>query len=442
MDPFKTMDELTAFAKGTEEKLAAIDELNKAQAEEKKVLKEQAEALETEKVALKAEVERVSKNLGDLVLIFKKDFTKEDTLDGKAARWGEFMLALTRNDPGSLVGMGAKKMKGVNEPVIDEHFMKQVTDMAKLGKMGPIDETPHAKADLGTPIMGDSGTGQYLLPQNLYEGDVLRTAEEQSQLIPAATRFNMTGRKHLIPAEATNFAFTYISGGEDDAVTEQNPTFAQRTLTAGTYAGYVGVSEDLQQDNIVDLGRILRIQMTEAFQQAIEDKMINNNNSPSNNYGILRDAAVNNQVMDGNSFSAVDWDDLSDLIKALTTKKKRRGSSLLMHPTIWDLLREKKGADGHYFWDPANTGPMTAKGYPVILSDEAPELTDSAASTSFIGFGNMRQIVYGVLRGLTIGYYPNTQYKVTYLQNFFLAHCRLAVVIGLPANLSRLKTSA
>ena len=273
----------------------------------------------------------------------------------------------------------------------------------------------------------------------LYEESILRTAQAASEIIPRLNRKTMTGRLHRYPVESTQVSFTYVTNEVTDK-TEANPTWTYVDLECETYAFWVGVTDELMEDTFADIGGQIRTQAVEALVNTIETQILNGSGSPAT--GVLQSTSVNDVVMDSTEFEDVSWDNLNDLIAALTTRGKRAGAIFMMHPTIWDKLKDHKDAQGRYFWDPATSGPRTAKGYPVALSDNVPELTDTAVSTAFIAFGNPRYLLWGVRMGMEFRYFDQTMYAVQDDENFWRCRTRQAFTIGIAANFSRLLSAA
>ena len=78
----------------------------------------------------------------------------------------------------------------------------------------------------------------------------------------------------------------------------------------------------------------------------------------------------------------------------------------------------------------------------MLLSDNVPELTDSAAATAFVGFGNFKYALWGIRMGLEFKYFDETMYAVQDDENFFRVRTRQAFVVGIPANFARLASAA
>lgn len=304
-----------------------------------------------------------------------------------------------------------------------------------------ISDGTQYKADLGTPLTGDaSGTdAQYLVPQTVYETEILRTMMTQSEVIPRFRMKQMTGRLHRYPVESTQLSLTYVTNEVTDK-TESNPTWTYVDLECETFATWIGVTDELMEDTFADIGAQIRVQAMEAYKNTVETQLLNGSGSPFT--GILQNGSVNSLAMGSNSFNSVSWADCLNLIEQLTTSKQRQGAVFMMHPTIWDLLAQQQDGMGRYYFLPTQAVPRSISAYPVLLSDNMPSLSDSAADTAFIAFGDPRYTLYGIRMGLEFRYFDQTMYAVQDDENFWRVRTRIAGVVGIPGNYAVLKTSA
>lgn len=261
----------------------------------------------------------------------------------------------------------------------------------------------------------------------------------ESEVIPLFTLKTMTGRLHRYAVEGTQVTFTFVTN-EVTSKTEANPTWTNIDLEAETYAFWVGVTDELMEDTFSDIGAQIRVQAVEALLNTVESQLLDGSGSPVT--GALRNGSVNVKRSGSISILNVDWDDIKTLIDGLPLKKQKADAVFIMHPTIWDILINDKDAMGRYFWDVSQAGPRIAKGYPVKLSDNMPDIGDDAADKAFIVFGNPRYILYGIRMGLEFRYFDQTMYALQDDENFWRARTRFAGVVAIPTNFAVLKTLA
>jgi len=380
------------------------------------------EVLEASNADKDAKIEKLTEAVekqADLTIIKKHKWEDEDTKEGKDYRFGKMLYAISHRDANTLAQMGLEKVQSTGREF-------------KTYSLG--------KADLGTPLTGDaSGTDwQYAIPAYIYATDFLRVMDVTSEVIPYITKIPMSNRLIRYPTQgSTVFEFTYVTNEVTDK-TEQKPTISYVDLECETWAGWVGVTDELMEDTFLDIGGILRMQAVEDLQYTIEEQTLNGSGSPFT--GALRNTSVVSSVIDSTTFDGVTWADLLTGIEALTTKKQRVGAAFVMHPTVWDILASKQDGSGRYFFDPTRAVPRTAWGYPVLLSDACP--STSAVSTAFILFGNLKHIYHGTRMGMEIKYFDSTMYAVQDDENFFRIRTRFGDVVSLPTNFVAITTAA
>ena len=75
-----------------------------------------------------------------------------------------------------------------------------------------------------------------------------------------------------------------------------------------------------------------------------------------------------------------------------------------MHPTVWNVLRQKKTGDGtnaaalYLAGDPLSAPVPTIDGYPVVLVDVMPSAGDITANEPFAVFGDLSKVKLHVKR--------------------------------------------
>ena len=376
---------------------------------------------------LKAQLTRVRNDLPGIIELAKyrgagEGLTRALALD----QLGTYAKAVAHKDLETITRMGGQIVR-------EDSSQKDV-------KTYPISE----KAALGSySLVGDASgmgtTGQYLVPQTIYEALVLRTEfPGGSEIIPLCRNVNMTGRLLRYPAESQAFQFVHVTNESTDK-TEKNVTFTYKDLTAETFAGWVGVTDELMEDTNIGIGQLIMQQAIEDLQiNVIEKQLLNSNALPAT--GVIYEAGTVTYRMDDATFDSLEFDDLRLMVAALVTDKQRRGGAFIFHPTVWDLVLGSTDAMGRFFLDSIGK-PRMAWGYPILLSDAMPAASASSANTACAIFGNPRYLLHGTRIGLELKYYDQTMYAVQSDQNFFRVRTRQAFKCGIPANFVVAKTA-
>jgi HK97 family phage major capsid protein len=196
----------------------------------------------------------------------------------------------------------------------------------------------------------------------------------------------------------------------------------------------------MDEDSLVGLGDLIRTLCGEAWGLKFDNLAISDST-----YGALATSGINETIMGTGdvNFASVDFDDLDALIADLTTEAMRQGARYIMHTTVFDYFRGAKDDMGRYiFQDAAPGAPATLRGFPYVLSDGAPSSGDSAASTSFLLFGNPRHIIAGDRIGFEFRIFDQTGGTMEYDQIYLRARVRQAMVLGLPSAMTKLTTAA
>ncbi len=298
------------------------------------------------------------------------------------------------------------------------------------------------KALVGTPLVDDSTTGSYVVPEE-WHNEIDRVVHEASQLVPLVTNFPMKSRVKYIPVKNAGVGFTYIPN-DSDATTEASPTFGQKTLTSYSYFLWISLTEALLEDDIAGLGAYFREIVGEAYVDAFESEFLTGIGAPTT--GILTNASVRTTSMSAGSsgFGDIKIGDFINMEGDLSERNGAlRGARFLMSPYTWNLVRGLTDADGRPYIHPGWTGPAAREllGYPVLTSYQMPDSSDSAVNTPFIALGNPRYFAYGDRVGLEMKLFDNTIQALKHSEIFFRFRFRAAFEHTQPADFTVLKTA-
>lgn len=215
---------------------------------------------------------------------------------------------------------------------------------------------------------------QYGVAETLYGSAIVPMASDVLN-VPVDT-FEVSG------VSGTGNVPTPAATSENAAITESaDAELSQVTLTAQKYATLNYISNELLDDAFVDyLGGYLLPKV--ARQSAkIEDGVILVD-------GFLASSNVQEVVIGGDSFGAMDSDDLLDMQDAIADDAVNMGR-YISNRTVINLVRKLKGTDGHPIWTPiASDAPPAIHGFPYTFATRMPAKTATAPSTSFMLFGD------------------------------------------------------
>lgn len=232
-------------------------------------------------------------------------------------------------------------------------------------------------------------------------GGFLVDTELASEIQRLATEYGVARREMNVVTLSKNSlriptALTDINvywTGESVAKTSTAPTFAQETLTLGKLAAIVPMTDEFIEDVEFDIFGYISEVAAEKIAEKEDLAFFTGDGSSTYNEitGLLESTNVNEVVLTGTTFASLDADDLLDL-KDATHPAGIVNGKYYMHRTIMSHIRKLKDNEGMFVYQaPSATGPGTIWGYPVVEVEVMPSLSDSAAETSFVLFGNLRR---------------------------------------------------
>lgn len=390
-------------------------------------LGEQAEAindLQTDVPSLKDDLRALQSKINSMWVAQKSGLTgggngdtgKSLWSDGDAAEMGRYVKAMAQSD--------SKVLHDIREK------SRELRGKSALGT---------------TPLRGDDATqgGDDLLPEQ-FKPEILRIAEQASALRNLVSVVKMTTRTTKIPKEDTGWSWTWVAN-ETAARTEVGVKIDKLDLTAKTAAGWFSISEELLEDSPVALGRWFAQTCGETWGIELDRLLIDGDVSGASDPfdGILFKSGVNEYIADGKvTIGDLAVDDFYNTVKLLTSRAKRLGAHWMLAPLIWDEICKIVDANGRPLIVESFAGPtpMRIAGYPVLLSEGAPEV--AAASTPLISFGSPKRLVMGDRIDLELAVYKETLDRVQYGLIYFTARIRCALEVGLPAAFARLVMGA
>jgi len=290
---------------------------------------------------------------------------------------------------------------------------------------------------------GTDSEGGYLTP-TIQRFEMLAYAREASVALQRALHVPMTSDVMTVPAELTKVSVTITA--EESAATQTEPTFAEVTLTAKRYDGYSVASNEVITDAAINGGiaGILLDQFIEAVGQKLDSAVFIGTGDPMS--GILIGGAGYSEVFASGStaFSELLEDDLRGVIRDVPPKDRNGAIWMMNDEIMWEYVRGLKTTTGEYMFAETRSGgppPQSIWGYDVVHVAEAPTISDSAADTGMMAFGNMHGVIIGDrLTDFSLFVDPYTASKE--FQTVFLFFTRWATAMAKANLFSRIVTAA
>lgn len=379
----------------------------------------------------------------------------EDTEEAKLYRIGSMVNALVRAKKGGpreqyeaakvMKALGAFPSKNLTGSGGAETFsLREGYEAAWRAQMHKQFGGYVGKAALSSDPLTSDGSddssfyGQYLVPTDLV-AELVRIAADASSMMPLVTHIPVRGITTYIPTTTDGMTFTKVTD-QETAKTEDTITFSRSTLTVNTYAFWLALTDEMDEDSLIAIGALIRTMGAEAWATKFDELALSDST-----YGAMKTTGVNQIILGtgDSSFSSVEVDDLAGMPSQLNTRAKRRGARYFAHPTVWDTLENEKDSDGRYVLRmPSEMAPARVRGYEVVQSDGMPDSADSAASTDFLLFGNPRFIYAGDKTAFEFRVFDQTESSMKYDQLFLRCRVRQAMVNTMPSAFVKLTTSA
>ena len=226
---------------------------------------------------------------------------------------------------------------------------------------------------------GSNSEGGYLC-ETVLERRLIKTLEDQNIMRQLSLVINTTSDRN-ISVESTVGTATWTA--EEAAYTESDSIFSQISLGAYKIATLMLVSEELMQDSIFDMDTYIGTNFGRRIAEAEEAAFVAGDGSGKPT-GATAGATGSLTTA---SATAITADEILDLLYSLK-RQYRRGAAFLMNDSTIKAVRQLKGSDGQYIWQPALSAgdPDTIGGRPVHSSYDMPAATAENIAVLFGDF--------------------------------------------------------
>jgi HK97 family phage major capsid protein len=327
------------------------------------------------------------------------------------------------------------------------------TEMEPILHLGPATDE----------ISLDLTQGGYLIP-SLLLAEVNRfvisggVARREFRYLP----FAGAGNSRYIPTLLTNVTVSWVDEGEEKPKTK--PTFSRVEQTLNKLAAIVILTEEIIEDAIIDLVSLCGQLLGEAIAAEEDNQFFSGTGAPWT--GIINDPNV---VAAALAAGVGPVDMRPEALLAMTVAIPEgavAGAKFYMNRQIWAAICARRAdavvADdvrGNYLiQQPSQGSPGSIWGFPVVLVEAMPSLTDLGYGTDpdpdlpFIIFGNLQKcVVYGDKQGIRVkildqaSVYDDNDNLINLAERDMIAlrvHKRVGYVIVLPTGICVLSTGA
>ena len=176
---------------------------------------------------------------------------------------------------------------------------------------------------------------------------------------------------------------------EASSIKSNQVVLGQNTLELKKLAVIVSMTNELLDDEEIDLFGFVATRVAQAFAREEDEEFFNGDGTTFT--GLLQSSDVNTVTMTGTTFASVDADDFIDMVDA-TPQGALANAKFYLHRSIMSYIRKLKTGDDVYLYQkPSESGPATLWGYPAVMVEAMPKSSETAADTAFVIFGDLKQ---------------------------------------------------
>lgn len=263
-------------------------------------------------------------------------------------------------------------------------------------------------------VKAEMTTDDTATPYSGYITDSILSAEIRhltTEYGVAAREFNtvsFTQSSYKANNLATDVAVFWVD--EAGSIQSTQAVLGQETLELKKLATIVALTRELLQEQEIDFISFLGSRVAEAFAKAEDDAFfIGDGTSTYGSFtGLLINSSVNEVVMDSGdgAFGDISVEYLREMQDS-TPQGALANAKYYMHRSILTLVRnlredavsagDNKGA--FLYTSPSGSDPRNIDNYPIVLVESMPARGDSAVSTSFVLFGDLKKATIRGTRG-------------------------------------------
>lgn len=364
-----------------------------------------------------------------------------------------------------------RKEKDLNSKWLRTFLKKDKTGFVEVEKelktLEPIMHLGPATGSGASDIGEDYTQGGYLIP-SLLLAEVNRFAEEggiarsDMRYLP----FAGPGNSRYIPTLLTNVTVSWIDEGETKPKTKPYISRIQQTLKK--LAAMVILTEEIVEDTVIDLVSFCSQLIGEAIAAEEDNQFFAGTGAPWT--GIINDTNIESLAL---AAGVGPLDMRPEALLALTVSIPATavpGAKFYMNREVWaaisarrsDSVAEGDAKGGYLVQTPGQASPGMIWGFPVVLSDSLPSLSDlgysdlgdfdgtCTADEPFLFFGNLSKCcAYGDKQGIRVklldqaSVYDDNDTLINLAEQDMIAlrvHKRVGYVTILPNGITILQT--
>lgn len=295
-------------------------------------------------------------------------------------------------------GMGSLPKEVRFAKAVRAHLNKDAATIAEYNAYAAKEWLDVSKANYQN--VTTAADGGALVPDPEFIAEVERLTDDYGVASRMAT-VRRTDRDSVTLLSGTN-EVSFTKTGEATAQNAQKLTYAAATAALEKYIATLVLTSEIAEDSAIDMFQDAANEIARA-RAKLFDQLVFTDSTHGLLSASLADAYKTQTV--GSAITDLDADDLMNAMYKVVGSARRNGR-FYMHPTVWNLLRQKKTGDGtnsaasYLFGGPGQSVTPSVDGVPVELVDIMPAVGDITANEEFAVFGDLSRVMIHVKRTL------------------------------------------
>jgi HK97 family phage major capsid protein len=221
-------------------------------------------------------------------------------------------------------------------------------------------------------------TGAGWAPESTRTGKLVEAVTRPIQVLDIIPS-GRTGQAAVVYMEETTRTHSAAERSEGAVYAESAFVLTERSETVRSIGDSIPVTDE-QLEDVEGAQSYLNNRLTFALRQRLDRQVLIGDGTAPNLSGITDRSGIQTQAKGA--------DPTPDAIHKALTKVRVTGRAfpnfIVLHPNDWEAIRLLTTADGIYIWgSPAQSGPMTIWGLPVVVSDALTENTGLVGDFNF-----------------------------------------------------------
>ncbi len=178
-------------------------------------------------------------------------------------------------------------------------------------------------------------------------------------------------------------------------------TFGIAQLLLKDYGFIIPITKELEEDGIADIMSLVRQYVGEYFGILGDDILFRGNGQSSTDQtlGIYEYTDLTEYEIGGTAFTNLIYDNIINGDAEHRTVD-RANLKRYMSPSVWAFIKTMKNGAGNYILDSQERLNNVLEGKPVVETDSAYTMAETAVSTPMIITGNFKRILVGIKAGI------------------------------------------